>query len=182
MTIKKTLTEIVLSAFLLVGCSTIPSPQNKTEIFPEWLYPKIKQDIEYILERGKKDIKLACEVNNNDLYHVHVCLRARSENDKKIKISELDSQNIIFLYHSRELLPNEDFKRNMFHYPDERWDMHKNIVHRGIWPEDVGLKSVTIYFGKTEADLMNNPVDRTTLKKVGGYYFGVSDIFYFLRE
>jgi len=180
MALKKTLVELVLSTLLLVGCNT-PLPQNKQKEFPKWLYSQIERDIQYILEKGKEDKEIRCKVNNKDLYHVHACLKKKNEKGNRITINELASTNIILLYHSRELLPIENFKRNMFHYPDESWDMQRNIDHKGIYPEDMGLKSVTIYFGKTKAELMEHPVKKATIRGAGDYYFGISEVFPFLK-
>lgn len=183
MTIKKSLAELVLSALLLSGCSTInPNKEDKQGEFPEWLYSRIGQDISYILERGKSNEKEYCEVNNEDLYHVHICLRYKTKEDNRISPKELAPSRIIFLYHSREYMPSGDFRRNMFHYPNGNWKMLKDKAKKGIYPEDRGLKSVTVYFGKTKEDLTEHATDKVTVQKVGNYYFGVSEIFPFLKE
>jgi len=185
MNLKKTLAELALSAFLFVGlpgCSTINPQQDKQREFPEWLYSKINQDIEYILKRGNDDREISCRINNEDFYHAHVCLKSQSKNDCRISQKELHSDRIIFLYHSKEYQSSKNQKRNMFHNSDGSWEMLKDKANKGIYPDSRGLKGVTIYFGETREKLMENPIDESTIRKVGNYYFGISEVFPFLKE
>jgi hypothetical protein len=156
------------------------------------LYGKISADLKYILSQkgAEEKDRWAYDIDNGDLYHVHVSIKSEKVGDFRVKFADLNKKSVTFVYHSKEggfvkkfsvPLRFVNTKRNIFHYPNGCWEALDDLDSKCISPQSRGLKEVTVYFAKTRKDLEKNSIEKDTIMEVDGYFFAVSDVYPFLR-